>query len=41
MPVLRVHGGIRHLETTVIKMNTVFSVHGGIRHLEMTRHLLS
>ncbi|EXE20716.1 hypothetical protein J558_0349 [Acinetobacter baumannii 1106579] len=29
-----VHGGIRHLETTVVRVTLPTKVHGGIRHLE-------
>ncbi|KCY24604.1 hypothetical protein J635_0284 [Acinetobacter baumannii 233846] len=32
---LRVHGGIRHLESIIWIVNSNIKVHGGIRHLEI------
>ena len=29
-----VHGDIRHLENTVVRLTPMFHVHGDIRHLE-------
>ena len=32
---LKVHGGIRHLETAIFSKKNDGMVHGGIRHLEI------
>ncbi|MGL4586876.1 MAG: hypothetical protein ACRCVQ_07405 [Acinetobacter ursingii] len=34
----RVHGGIRHLESTMFELHKQYGVHGGIRHLEIFRN---